>query len=97
MTLAELLDFFKDPVKGFFRRLDYTLPWDVDGVDDAMPVEIDALEEWTVGDRMLRDMLRGMHPEVAGATPSGAEGTCRPGGLVAQGEGGSATGRASSR
>ena len=28
-----------------------------------MPVEIDALQEWKVGDRMLDDMLRGMTPE----------------------------------
>ena len=47
VALADLLAFFQDPVKGFFRALDYTLPWDVDGVEDAMPVEIDALEEWT--------------------------------------------------
>ena len=53
VVLADLVAFFRDPVKGFFRALDYTLPWDVDGVEDAMPVEIDALEEWTVGDRML--------------------------------------------
>ena len=60
VTLVDLLDFFKDPVKGFFRALDYTLPWDVDGISDAMPVEIDPLEAWIVGDRMLHDMLRGM-------------------------------------
>jgi exodeoxyribonuclease V gamma subunit len=63
--LAELAAFFRDPVKGFFRELEYTLPWDVDGVDDDMPVDIDALEEWTVGDRMLSDMLRGMTPDDA--------------------------------
>jgi exodeoxyribonuclease V gamma subunit len=60
VALADLLDFFKDPVKGFFRALDCVLPWDVDEVSDAMPVEIDPLETWTVGDRMLHDMLRGM-------------------------------------
>ena len=60
VALADLLDFFKDPVKGFFRALDCTLPWDVDEISDAMPVEIDPLEAWTVGDRMLHDMLRGM-------------------------------------
>jgi exodeoxyribonuclease V gamma subunit len=65
VILADLLDFFKDPVKGFFRQLDCTLPWDVDTVEDAMPVEISPLEEWTVGDRMLHDMLRGMDLEVA--------------------------------
>ncbi|OBG79649.1 exodeoxyribonuclease V subunit gamma [Mycobacterium sp. E802] len=62
VALEDLVIFFKDPVKGFFRALDYTLPWDVDGVSDVMPVDIDALEEWTVGDRMLSDILRGMTP-----------------------------------
>ncbi len=65
VALDDLIGFFKDPVKGFFRALDYTLPWDVDAVEDAMPVEIDALQEWKVGDRMLDDMLRGMKPEDA--------------------------------
>jgi exodeoxyribonuclease V gamma subunit len=65
VVLADLVAFFKDPVKGFFRALDYTLPWDVDGVEDAMPVDINALEEWIVGDRMLGDMLRGMTPDDA--------------------------------
>ncbi|MDF3341879.1 exodeoxyribonuclease V subunit gamma [Mycolicibacterium septicum] len=62
VALEDLVTFFKDPVKGFFRALEYTLPWDVDGVSDVMPVDIDALEEWTVGDRMLNDILRGMTP-----------------------------------
>ena len=63
--LADLLMFFKDPVKGFFRALDFTFPADVEGVEDAMPVEIDNLQEWTVGDRMLNDILRGMSPDRA--------------------------------
>ncbi len=63
--LDELLGFFRDPVRGFFRALDYTLPWDVAAVQDAMPVEIDALQQWKVGDRMLEDMLRGMDPAEA--------------------------------
>ncbi len=65
VVLADLVAYFKDPVKGFFRALDYTLPWDVDGVEDAIPVDINALEEWTVGDRMLSDMLGGMTPDQA--------------------------------
>ncbi|MEY8018079.1 exodeoxyribonuclease V subunit gamma [Mycobacterium servetii] len=80
VSLADLLDFFKDPVKGFFRALDCTLPWDVDTVEDAMPVEIDALEEWTVGERMLRDMLHGMHPDAA-ANAEWRRGTLPPGRL----------------
>ncbi|MDG4663853.1 exodeoxyribonuclease V subunit gamma [Mycobacterium sp. 236(2023)] len=62
VALDELVAFFKDPVKGFFRALDYTLPWDVDAVEDSMPVDIDALSEWKIGDRMLDDMVRGMTP-----------------------------------
>lgn len=62
VALEDLVTFFKDPVKGFFRALEYTLPWDVDGVSDVMPVDIDALEEWTVGDRMLGDIMGGMTP-----------------------------------
>ena len=54
VALADLVGFFKDPVKGFFRALEYTLPWDVDGVDDEISVDIDALEQWAVGDRMLQ-------------------------------------------
>ena len=65
VVLADLVAFFKDPVKGFFRALEYTLPWDVDGVEDAMPVAINALEEWAVGDRMLGDILSGMAPNDA--------------------------------
>jgi exodeoxyribonuclease V gamma subunit len=65
VILADLVGFFKDPVKGFFRALEFTLPRDVDGVQDAMPVDINNLEEWTVGDRMLSDILRGMTPDDA--------------------------------
>ena len=65
VVLAELAAFFRDPVKGFYRALDFTLPWEVDGVEDAMPVDINALEEWAVGDRMLDDMLHGMEPAEA--------------------------------
>ena len=65
VALADLIGFFKDPVKGFFRALDYTLPWDVDGVSDEISVDIDALQQWSVGDRMLGDMLRGMTPDDA--------------------------------
>ncbi|MEW5812435.1 MAG: exodeoxyribonuclease V subunit gamma [Actinomycetota bacterium] len=65
VVLDDLVAFFKDPVKGFFRALDYTLPWDVETVEDAMPVEIDALAEWKIGARMLEDMQRGMTPAQA--------------------------------
>ncbi|MGD9620040.1 MAG: exodeoxyribonuclease V subunit gamma [Mycolicibacterium sp.] len=65
VVLDDLIGFFRDPVKGFFSALDYSLPWEVDTVEDAIPVEIDALQEWKIGDRMLEDMQRGMHPSDA--------------------------------
>lgn len=65
VSLAELTTFFMDPVKGFFRALDYTLPADVDQVEDAISVEVDALQEWGVGDRILGDLIRGLSPERA--------------------------------
>jgi exodeoxyribonuclease V gamma subunit len=80
VALADLVGFFRDPVKGFFRALEYTLPWEVDGVEDAMPVDLNALEEWTVGDRMLHDMLHGMDPDEA-RQAEWRRGTLPPGNL----------------
>jgi exodeoxyribonuclease V gamma subunit len=80
VVLADLLAFLRDPVKGFFRALSYTLPWEIDEIKDEMPVEIDNLEEWSVGDRMLRDMLRGLDPGKA-AEAEWRRGTLPPGQL----------------
>ena len=41
-------------------RLDLALPQEEDDLDDALPVELDALEQWSVGDRVLRDLLAGL-------------------------------------
>ena len=78
VNLADLIGFFKDPVKGFYRALKFTLPQDVDGVKDAMPVNLDNLEEWSAGDRMLADLLRGMTVEQARAA-EWRRGTLPPG------------------
>lgn len=80
VTLADLSKFFANPVKGFFTALDVTLPWDVEGVEDAMPVEIDNLQQWTVGQRLLTDMLAGMDPDRAGQA-EWRRGTLPPGRL----------------
>ncbi len=45
VTVDDLVTFFKNPVKGFFRALDYTLPWDVDGLKDDIPVGLDSARE----------------------------------------------------
>src|SRR5271163_3086346 len=80
VILADLVGFFKDPVKGFFRAMQYTLPRDIEGVQDAMPVDIDKLEEWTVGDQMLGDILRGMTADQA-CQAEWRRGTLQPGHL----------------
>lgn len=80
IALDDLLAFFRDPIKGFFSALDYTLPWEVDEIKEEIPVEIDNLEEWAVGDRMLRDMLRGMDASMA-AEAEWRRGTLPPGQL----------------
>ncbi len=80
VELAELLRFFANPVKGFFRALDYTLPWDADELSDAIPVAIDGLGKWAVGERMLDDLKVGRDPDfVIGA--EWRRGTLPPGHL----------------
>jgi exodeoxyribonuclease V gamma subunit len=59
IELIDLLKFFENPVRGFFRALDYTLPWDAGEPSDAMPIAIDSLDRWAVGDRMLGDLMSG--------------------------------------
>lgn len=80
VALADLVAFFRDPVRGFFRALDYTFPAEAEGLDDAMAVEVNALQEWTVGDRMLADILSGMSPERA-LSAEWCRGTLPPGQL----------------
>ncbi|WP_121257242.1 exodeoxyribonuclease V subunit gamma [Nocardioides ferulae] len=66
VSVDDLLSFFRHPARGFLRsRLDLALPLDDEPVDDALPVEIDNLEQWAVGDRVLRDLLAGVDPERA--------------------------------
>ena len=63
--LADLLAFYRDPIRGFFTELEFSLPRDFNGLDDAMPVEVDNLQQWVVGDRMLTDIVSGMDPQQA--------------------------------
>ena len=66
VDLAQLTAFFKHPVKEFLRRrLEITLPDEGEEVTDGLPVELDGLLSWGVGDRMLRDLLLGRTREQA--------------------------------
>lgn len=63
ISLADLHDFFKHPVKAFLRsRLDISTPYSPDEARDDIPITLDALEKWDVGDRLVRDVLAGADP-----------------------------------
>jgi exodeoxyribonuclease V gamma subunit len=66
VSLADLVRFWSDPVKGFLGRggADVALAADEDQPEDALPVEIDQLAQWAVGDRVLTDLLAGLDPAV---------------------------------
>ena len=62
--LADLTRMLLHPVRGFLsQRLDVAVPAAEAEVADALPVEISGLEAWEVGDRVLRSVLAGAHPE----------------------------------
>ena len=47
------------------HRLRVTTPYDVDETKDAIPITLDGLEKWDVGDRLVRDVLSGGDPRAA--------------------------------
>ncbi|MCD6638538.1 MAG: exodeoxyribonuclease V subunit gamma, partial [Nocardioides sp.] len=66
VSLADLQDFFRHPVKAFFTsRMQISTPYEADEVLDAIPITLDALEKWQVGDRLVRDVLAGADPGAA--------------------------------
>ena len=79
VTLEDLATFLRDPVRYFLRqRLDLAVPREEEPLADAIPVELDKLEEWSVADRVMADLLAGLDPREAcerewrrGALPPG--------------------------
>lgn len=64
VSLADLKSFFAHPVRSFLRqRLDVSTPLAPDEVGDAIPIELDALERWGIGDRLLHELLAGHDAE----------------------------------
>jgi exodeoxyribonuclease V gamma subunit len=63
VSLAELKAFFMHPVRSFLRgRLDVSTPFEPDQLGDSIPVELDSLQVWQVGDALLREVLAGGDP-----------------------------------
>jgi exodeoxyribonuclease V gamma subunit len=83
MTLEELVSFVQRPVRAFLRqRLGISAQRDEDEIDDALPIELDGLARWGVGQRLLDAIRAGIDPRDAYLTEI-ARGTLPPGALGA--------------
>lgn len=83
VTLEELISFLQNPAREFLRRrLDVAVPRDIELPDDGLPIELDGLDKWAIGDRVLGTITGGGIPLedalrreiVRGALPPGSLG-----------------------
>ena len=66
LELDTLRRFLEGPVRGFLRqRLDVTLPQRDEETSDALPLELNGLERWGVGQRMVDARLAGIDADTA--------------------------------
>jgi exodeoxyribonuclease V gamma subunit len=64
VALDDLVRFLQHPIRGFLRQRLGISTWEDDtDPDDALPVGLDALQAWAVGERVLRSRLAGMTTE----------------------------------
>ncbi|MDQ6839773.1 MAG: exodeoxyribonuclease V subunit gamma [Actinomycetota bacterium] len=85
VNLSDLAGFVRHPVRAFLRnRLGVSTPRADEEAGDSMPIDLDGLEQWGVGDRLLRRQLAGWSAADAraaelagGALPPGWLGRCR--------------------
>ncbi|GAA3527879.1 exodeoxyribonuclease V subunit gamma [Nocardioides daeguensis] len=67
VSLADLVDFVHRPARSFLRgRLDVATPFEPGEVADAIPVDLDNLEKWAIGDRLLQAVLASDDPAATG-------------------------------
>lgn len=67
VSLADLVDFVLRPARTFLRgRLDVATPFEPGEVADAIPVDLDNLEKWAIGDRLLQAVLTSEDPATTG-------------------------------
>lgn len=66
VNLAELITFFQHPARGFLRqRLQLAPAAAAEDPEDAVPIELDGLQRWAIGDRVLQLCLAGASPRTA--------------------------------
>ena len=64
LSLDDLVRFLMHPVRTFLRdRLDVSTPFEPDELSDAIPVQLDSLESWQIGDNLLTEMLAGQQAD----------------------------------
>jgi exodeoxyribonuclease V gamma subunit len=79
VELDQLVRFVERPIRAFLRRrLGISVFEGDDEIEDALPVELDALETWQVGDRLLKARLAGTGAQAAYRAEI-ARGTLPPG------------------
>ncbi|MCA1841886.1 MAG: exodeoxyribonuclease V subunit gamma [Actinobacteria bacterium] len=82
VELENLVRFVQHPVKAFLRqRLGVSLSDENDDASQALPVELDPLEQWAVGDRLLSGRLAGGDRDACVAAER-ARGSLPPGTLA---------------
>ena len=92
VALADLHDFLAHPARAFLRsRLRITTAREHRALRDGIPLALEPLERWEVGDRLVRDILDGAAPQEAmraeqlrGLLPPGRLGTAELTGLKAE-------------
>lgn len=63
VSLADLIGFYENPARGFLRdRLQIGVSRDAEEVSDRLPIDLDGLQKWAIGDRTLRARLAGADP-----------------------------------
>ncbi len=78
VELSRLKNFLVNPAKGFLQqRLEIADPWEEEPPQDGLPVELDGLGEWAVGERVLGARLKGLAASAVTAAELG-RGTLPP-------------------
>lgn len=81
VELEDLIALIVHPARGFLRqRLQLSLTERDEEPADALPLALDALEQWQIGDRMLRERLAGLDSSTVQLLERG-RGTLPPGRL----------------
>ncbi|WP_344025335.1 exodeoxyribonuclease V subunit gamma [Pseudonocardia kongjuensis] len=81
VELDDLVAFVEHPVRAFLRQRVRVLPPQENAEpDDALPVELDGLGSWRIGERLLTDRLAGAPPQAV-ARAETLRGDLPPGGI----------------